>query len=576
MSSFRTSLSTMRETGSGSPLLTLLAGLIIGLLLGLFVGWVVWPVEWEGAYLSDLTPASRAEYLSAVADSYVVYSSDAALNQAKNRLTNLQGDVLTEIQSAMDYYRVVPSPENDIRIYNLQQLQFALGGVATSAAAQVAAPAAEVPVMVATVAVANSASTLAVEETNGSSWFAWLLTLLAGILLLGGGLYLLQRLRLGGFATASGPRVVGGRNSAVDDYSFDEEPEYDTAAPVAASRSVHTPWLEAEGERKPTQSRPTQPVAPSRQPSWKEPVEEPDFDSDWEDDDLPEEPVAWQKQSRPAPPSLPTATVPSQWRSETADNSALDSAAEDFDDDDELADEEEELDSASLRRPVHAVPASPARFRDEPLPVDNDVLDDDDDDDDVLEDEPPPSSRSVPPPARHRNLEDRTPPRSDPRTQPTRTGSAPAPRYPGSKVVGSFDCAFIAGMGDYDESFNVSDPINKNYIGECGMGVSTKNRILHKNPDEVIALEVWLFDKADGSSLSTQMRVMMSEYASDRYADIFNKERNGEARPFVPQQGVKFQLECPTLILNGEVIDVSYNREGIFQMVKVHMDVLRR
>ena len=45
MSSFRTSLSTMRETGSGSPLLTLLAGLIIGLLLGLFVGWVVWPVE---------------------------------------------------------------------------------------------------------------------------------------------------------------------------------------------------------------------------------------------------------------------------------------------------------------------------------------------------------------------------------------------------------------------------------------------------------------------------------------------------------------------------------------------------
>ena len=135
MSSFRTSLSTMRETGSGSPLLTLLAGLIIGLLLGLFVGWVVWPVEWEGAYLSDLTPASRAEYLSAVADSYVVYSSDAALSQAKNRLTNLQGDVLTEIQSAMDYYRAVPSPENDIRIYNLQQLQFALGGAVTAAAA---------------------------------------------------------------------------------------------------------------------------------------------------------------------------------------------------------------------------------------------------------------------------------------------------------------------------------------------------------------------------------------------------------------------------------------------------------
>ncbi|MFN8439328.1 MAG: hypothetical protein U0175_01065 [Caldilineaceae bacterium] len=574
MSSFQTSLADIRQRTQGNPWLPWVAGVVIGLLLGLMIGWVLWPVEWKNAYLSDLSPEAKAEYLSAVADSYVVYGSDAARQQASQRLVSLQGNLMTELQSAMEYYRARPSQENEIHIYNLAQLANALGAQANPAAAQVqVAATSEVPVVatstdgIAQVVIpapadANAAGNALNQSASGPSWFSRLLAFLAGILLIGGGLYVIQRLR----ATNGGPwasnlrqRVVGERSDAIDDYSFDEESESPTTSASTVSSTRVAPWSNQDEATNPRTSAPTKRVP------WLEPTVDPDFDNEAEDE------VVQRPSSAPA-----TSTRP--------DMQFGDYNTEDEDFDDEPNDEDFAENETPQRTGGNAItpyrtpsPITPTTNR-QSYAAESDAEDDDDlhDDDDQSNGEEELPTRSAQPPARHRGWGENSQPRLEPVSPPVRTGSAPAARYPGAKAIESFECTYYTGMGEYDESFPITDPTSKRYIGECGMGVSIKNRILHKNPDEVIALEVWLFDKADGNSLNNQMRILMSEYASDRYADVFHKERNGEARPFVPQPGLTFQLECPSLMLKGEVLEAEYSREGIFQKVKVRMDILRR
>lgn len=572
MSSFQTSLADIRQRTQGTPWLPLVAGVVIGLLLGLVIGWVLWPVEWKNAYLSDLSPEAKAEYLSAVADSYVVYGSDAARQQASQRLASLQGNLMAELQSAMEYYRARPTQENEIHIYNLAQLANALGAQANPAAAQVqVAPTSEVPVaatsadgiaqvVIPAPADANAANNALDQSASGPNWFSRILAFLAGILLIGGGLYVIQRLRAtngGAWASNLRQRVVGGRSDGSDDYSFDEESEFPTTSANTVSSTRVAPWSNQDD---PAAQRTS---APTKRAPWLETT----VDSDFDDED----------EVVQRPPSAPGART-------QPDMQFGDYNAEDEDFDDEPNDEDLTENETNQRTGGNAIP--PYRASSPLAPTTNrqnyaeesGAEDDEDlhDDDDQSEEEEELPTRSAQPPARHRGWGDNSQPRMEPVSQPVRTGSAPAPRYPGTKAIESFECTYYTGMGEYDESFPITDPATKRYIGECGMGVSIKNRILHKNPDEVIALEVWLFDKADSNSLNNQMRILMSEYASDRYADVFHKERNGEARPFVPQPGLTFQLECPSLMLKGEVLEAEYTREGIFQKVKVRMDILRR
>lgn len=154
-----------------------------------------------------------------------------------------------------------------------------------------------------------------------------------------------------------------------------------------------------------------------------------------------------------------------------------------------------------------------------------------------------------------------------------------APRSGQGTLVKTFTVHYQTGIPDYDQSYSIMDPEGGRYIGECGMGVNLKNGILQNNPDNVIALDVWLVDKKQEKSYSSQSRVLLSEYVIDNNLEsAFTRERPNDAAPLVPQPGMTFQLKGPSLLLECEVLEAKYiaggPTAGIFQSVKLDMTVL--
>ena len=129
---------------------------------------------------------------------------------------------------------------------------------------------------------------------------------------------------------------------------------------------------------------------------------------------------------------------------------------------------------------------------------------------------------------------------------------------------------YQAGDLDFEQSFNILDDETGYYIGECGMGVNMKNGVLQNNPENVIALDVWLFDKKTDKTLSSQTRVLLSEYAIDnKLEQAFTRERQNESPPVVAQPGVAFQLKGQNLVVDCQIIEAKYTgsatTSGIFQ-----------
>jgi hypothetical protein len=148
-------------------------------------------------------------------------------------------------------------------------------------------------------------------------------------------------------------------------------------------------------------------------------------------------------------------------------------------------------------------------------------------------------------------------------------------------VLNTFRVHYQAGIPDYDQSYSIMDPETGRYIGECGMGVNLKNGVLQNNPDSVIALDVWLVDKKQEKSYSSQSRVLFSEYVIDNKLEpAFTRERPNDAAPLVPQTGMSFQLKGPNLVLDCQVVEANYASNGptagIFQSVKIDLTVHSR
>ncbi len=142
------------------------------------------------------------------------------------------------------------------------------------------------------------------------------------------------------------------------------------------------------------------------------------------------------------------------------------------------------------------------------------------------------------------------------------------------RPVASCTFHYAAGMPDYIEAENIKDPVLGKYIGEYGMRVSDKNNALHDNPDEVIALEVWLYDKLDQRDNLNTTRVLLSEYADDHgLAQAFVKERDGNIHTFVARPGTHFTLDGRNLVVEGAIREAEYDRDGIYRSVKVTMEV---
>ena len=99
--------------------------------------------------------------------------------------------------------------------------------------------------------------------------------------------------------------------------------------------------------------------------------------------------------------------------------------------------------------------------------------------------------------------------------------------------------------------------------------------MLNNDRDQVVAVEVYLFDKSDETQLMDINRVLLSEYAHDHLLKHFerDKERFG---PIVAQRNTTFELSGRQLVLKCSVRDVLYSPEGIFQRLVVDMELKKK
>ena len=71
---------------------------------------------------------------------------------------------------------------------------------------------------------------------------------------------------------------------------------------------------------------------------------------------------------------------------------------------------------------------------------------------------------------------------------------------------------------------------------------------------------------------STQ--VLLSRYGEDRdYGQAFEQRRGLSGPPLTPQPGTRFTVAANRLVLEGEVAEVAYTGEGVFQKVRVNLAV---
>lgn len=163
---------------------------------------------------------------------------------------------------------------------------------------------------------------------------------------------------------------------------------------------------------------------------------------------------------------------------------------------------------------------------------------------------------------------------------PERTAPAPPPfgaganhldRYP---TIDQHTAEFYAGMENFDYSKSIPGGPN-NYLGEYGIGISERHGVLNSDRDQVVAMEIYLFDKSDETQLVDVNRVLLSEYAHDHLLKHFerDKERLG---PIVAQRNTVFELSGRQLVLKCNVRDVQYSPDGIFQRLVVDMELKKK
>jgi hypothetical protein len=543
-----------------------LVGLLVGLMIGLLIGWVWWPVDWTNAQVADLSREQQAIYLASAAEAYVQSGLPDRTQTLQARLAPLGDEADEAIIAAIDYFRTLPVV-NELAVSDLAIAATELGIPLDAAMLQpqpnVAGEPAEAvdPVESAVVEPAAEAvaTTESATEEGGSGFLTWFLALVAAAALIGGGIYLLRRMRKSG-------EVSDNMTSPTPD-AYATDPL--SPVPVAATQPTSSSRTVAWSNARPQQSLEVNELA---------------F-ADEED----EEPAV--RFGTPVEEELPFQPA--------------------GDDGTSALDEEDEDDPPQQR---YGIPASPASFEqtveqiESPaesvgvaavaLPSGGDVAETVTDT--VVETVPLAAAAAAiaiatPEPAAGPVLmaSVAAEPIVGPSTpSPSKRASSRAgaevatygvqvpartPVQPSRKVVATYATHFQAGMPDYIEAHNITDPASGKYIGECGMGVSSKNRVLHDNPDQVIALEVWMYDKLDPKDNINNARVLLSEYAAAHdYAQAWADEPNGTLKTIVAEPGTRFQLEGRNLILDGEIIEASYDTDGIYRNVKVIMNILSK
>ena len=140
---------------------------------------------------------------------------------------------------------------------------------------------------------------------------------------------------------------------------------------------------------------------------------------------------------------------------------------------------------------------------------------------------------------------------------------------------------FHIGISDYDQAFALIDPDSGINIGDCGVGVTMPGGLRENHPEEVVSLDVWLFDKLDEERIGNYKRVLISEYVIDHGLEAnFADVQGAVGKPIVAQPELTFEIEGENLRLLCRVIEADYSdngaTKGIFTNVKVEMSVLKK
>jgi hypothetical protein len=563
------------------PAVAALAGLVFGLL----IGWVWWPVQWTSATLSELSPSARAVYVSAVADAYVADGSPTALQTVQTRLAPLGNQVDKALLDAIAWYQAQPNPDV-VRINNLALLAGEQGAPVSAAslaagAAPPVGPAVAPPPLGAEAAAPLEGAPLdaasATEEPAGRSnlWLTFF-GLIAAAGLIGGGVYLFRRatsddLPEGRFSPVPLPAAAPPERTPSAAPARPATPGKGATPTTAWSTTVVTPAAGA-------------PVAPGDSLDFEDDDLDDDFDDEeYEDDDFVDDefeeeddlvaaqPTAFADARLSMGPSTQVETAeeltnarltPRYGAQQVAAKSTAPSTATSAN----RAASAAALAVASAGRAAPAaVPtkaAAPAQAAPSPLSRLASAL----------------TLRSAPAPAPAKDAGNAPAPVAPPQKAAPQAKPAPQSKpAAGRTLVASHSCHYVAGVPGYIEALNISDPRTGSYIGEFGMGVSLRNAALHSNPDQVIALEVWLTDNQDAANYNNQARVLLSDFAAGKdYAQPLLKDREGTVRTMMTRPGGRFTLEGQNLVLEAEIQDVQSDAQGIFQSVRVATSVYRK
>ena len=519
---------------NGAPIFSAghLVSALIGLAIGLFLGWQVWPVQWEGARPADLDADAKAQYMAAVADAYVASGEDANARLLAQR--RLQGmDLATDIPNAVSYfeqslqgsaanqtadtYQQNMQNDGNIRISYLMRMASGLG-------VDVQAPSVFADVNNGNSGEGNEVNVAPAEDnsatasaTDQTSAIDQFSTSNTFRLLLSGLTSLL--LVLGGLYILL--RLARANNWL----PFATQ---GAAAPSTNSNVVRPAESMSDRELISSYSQSKTNVEPFAQ-----------------DDVPPDEfaqyrprPAAEQRSSRESEHALHESVAPFERTQQAFDDEAdADYEGERYDDNYRYADEEGN--DAAVRRDFER----PVYHRSAAGAVSGHQDHGDDDDEWAEEDD----------------------------------------EAAAAGIMDQYITHYEQGALDYEERRNIlsdeADAVGVS-LGEYGIGVNYKNGILGSDPSQVIAMDIWLFDKTDDKNATYKTQVLLSEYANQQ--DDVKEVLVGDAasnEPVLPREGMTFQLAGKNMLLDCEILVAEFtdveDAPGIFDTLEVQFTLRR-
>jgi hypothetical protein len=134
-----------------------------------------------------------------------------------------------------------------------------------------------------------------------------------------------------------------------------------------------------------------------------------------------------------------------------------------------------------------------------------------------------------------------------------------APReVPGEATLGHFVTTYRLGDDGYDTSFNIETPQpGGEFYGACGVGFSEV--IGEGSPDNIVAFEIWLFDKTDLDNVQTVTKVLASEFAFQNEVLRAKLQDRGEA--VLVEKGKTIVIDAVGMQLNAEIVDFAYGTD---------------